>query len=56
MDVVANGTAQTLQPLNQALSHFLSNNEVGMVSVSLTAIINIIKNVLSVRFNLLVSV
>lgn len=40
--------------LEQALAFFLANNDVGIVSVSLTAIINIIKNVLSVRSQSLV--
>lgn len=49
MDVPANGNLNPSPALDKALAHFLASNEVGIVSVSLTAIVNIIKNILSVR-------
>jgi serine/threonine protein phosphatase PrpC len=47
MDVSANGTVPSSPAFDQALAHFLASNEVGIVSVSITAIVNIIKNILS---------
>jgi hypothetical protein len=55
MDVQANGVLAPSQVFDQALAHFLASNEVGIVSVSLTAIVNIIKNILSVRHLILKS-
>ena len=55
MDGDSNGQTRDLPVFDQALGNFLANNDVGIVSVSLTAIINIIKNILLVRLTLVVS-
>lgn len=49
MDTDSNGVLHSLPTFDQALGNFLASNEVGIVSVSLTAIVNIIKNILLVR-------
>lgn len=49
MDGDTNGQPRGLPAFDQALGNFLAGNDVGIVSVSLTAIINILKNILQVR-------
>lgn len=54
-DTALSSVSASSPAFDQALSQFLANNDVGIVAVSLTAIINILKNISSVRSKRLLS-